>query len=96
VEGWDKLCGFVPSVTKEVGLDPASWCVVCGPPIMIKFTLPVLEELGFAKNKIYTSLERRMKCGLGKCGRCGIGPKYICVDGPVFSLEELDDIPEAF
>jgi len=96
IEGWDKLSGFVPTVTKEVGLDPTAFCVVCGPPIMIKYTLPVLDELGFAKNKVYTSLERRMKCGLGKCGRCGIGPKYICVDGPVFSLEELDDIPEAF
>lgn len=96
VAGWNKLCGFVPAVTKEVKPDPKSWCVVCGPPIMLKFTLPVLLELGFSNEKVYTSLERRMKCGLGKCGRCNIGSKYICVDGPVFSLQELEDIPEAF
>jgi len=96
VEGWTKHCGFVPSITKEVAPDPASWAVVCGPPVMIKFTLPVLKGLGFADDKIYTSLERRMKCGIGKCGRCGIGSKYVCIDGPVFSFEELKKIPEAF
>ncbi len=96
VEGWTKHCGFVPTITKEVAPDPNSWAVVCGPPIMIKFTLPVLKELGFADDKIYTSLERRMKCGIGKCGRCGIGSKYVCIDGPVFSFEELKNIPEAF
>lgn len=96
VEGWDKLCGFVPAITKDVKPDPNSWCVVCGPPVMIKFTVPVLTEIGFSSKKVFTSLERRMKCGLGKCGRCNVGSKYICVDGPVFSLEELKDIPEAF
>ncbi|MFC1887537.1 FAD/NAD(P)-binding protein [Candidatus Cloacimonadota bacterium] len=95
IEGWDKLTGFVPAVTKEVAPDPTSWVVVCGPPVMIKYTLPVLTELGFPDDKIYTSLERRMKCGLGKCGRCGIGSKYICIDGPVFSYEEIRKIPEA-
>jgi len=95
IEGWDKLTGFVPAVTKEVAPDPSSWVVVCGPPVMIKYTLPVLTELGFPDEKIYTSLERRMKCGLGKCGRCGIGSKYICIDGPVFSYEEIRKIPEA-
>ena len=89
MKGWGGLCGFVPTITKELALDPTSWVVVCGPPIMIKFTLPVLIESGFPDNKIYTSLERRMKCGIGKCGRCGIGSKYISVDGPVFSYEEL-------
>ncbi len=95
VKGWDKLTGFVPTVTKEVSLDPTSWCVVCGPPIMIKYTLPILTEIGFPDEKIYTSLERRMKCGIGKCGRCNIGSKYICIDGPVFSYEEIKKIPEA-
>lgn len=94
--GWDKLSGFVPVVTREISPDPNSWVVVCGPPAMIKFTLPVLLELKFAHNRIYTSLERRMKCGIGKCGRCGIGSKYICIDGPVFSYEELKKIPDAF
>jgi len=68
--------------------------VVCGPPIMIKYTLPVMSGLGFPDDRIYTSLERRMKCGIGKCGRCNIGPKYICIDGPVFSMAELREIPE--
>ncbi|MBN1755962.1 FAD/NAD(P)-binding protein [bacterium] len=97
IQGWKKHVGFVPSVTKEIA--PASkdaWVVVCGPPIMIKYTLPVLTELGFPSERIYTSLERRMKCGIGKCGRCNIGAKYICLDGPVFSLAELEDISEPY
>ncbi|MFP4459068.1 MAG: FAD/NAD(P)-binding protein [Candidatus Zixiibacteriota bacterium] len=95
VEGWDGLTGFVPAVTEDIA-PPAddAYCVVCGPPIMIRFTLPVLEKLGFPKDRIYTSLERRMKCGIGKCGRCNIGPKYICLDGPVFSYAELEKLPE--
>jgi len=94
--GWEKLIGFVPTITKEVRLDSQSYVIVCGPPIMIKYTLPVLSEIGFQDDKIFTSLERRMKCGIGKCGRCGIGSKYVCIDGPVFSLAELNKIPEAF
>ena len=97
VDKWDKMVGFVPTVTKEIAPDPEkSWAVVCGPPIMIKFTLPVLLKLGFPDERIYTSLERRMKCGIGKCGRCNIGSKYICIDGPVFSYAELKEIPEEF
>jgi len=95
VDNWKGHCGFVPTITKEVAPDPTSWAVVCGPPIMIKYTLPVLKEVGFPDHKIYTSLERRMKCGIGKCGRCGIGSKYVCIDGPVFSYEEMKNIPEA-
>jgi sulfhydrogenase subunit gamma (sulfur reductase) len=95
VEGWEGMTGFVPAVTKQVAPDTENaWVVVCGPPIMIKFTLPVLAELEFPDARIYTSLERRMKCGIGKCGRCNIGSKYICIDGPVFSVEEIGEIPE--
>ncbi len=95
--GWSGRTGFVPSVTRELapGQENAM-AVVCGPPIMIKFTLPVLTELGFPDERIYTSLERRMKCGIGKCGRCNIGSRYVCIDGPVFSLAQLRSIPEAF
>ena len=97
VSGWEKMVGFVPMVTEEIAPDlEKSWAVVCGPPIMIKFTLPVLLKLGFPDERIYTSLERRMKCGIGKCGRCNIGSKYICIDGPVFSYAELKEIPEEF
>ena len=96
IHGWEKLCGFVPTITKNIMPDPKSWAIVCGPPMMIKFTLPVLSELGFDDKIIYTSLERRMKCGIGKCGRCGIGSKYVCIDGPVFSLAELNKMQDAF
>ena len=66
------------------------------PPIMIRFTLPVFFELGFSKENIITSLEMRMKCGIGKCGRCNVGEKYVCKDGPVFSLAELDKLTKEY
>lgn len=92
-ENWRGREGFVPTVCKEVApsADNAV-AVICGPPIMIRFTLPVFFELGFSKENIYTSLEMRMKCGIGKCGRCNVGSKYVCKDGPVFSLAELDQL----
>jgi len=97
VPGWNKRVGFVPTVTEEVAPSPENtWAIVCGPPIMIKYTLPVLLKRGFPPERIYTSLERRMKCGIGKCGRCNIGPKYVCADGPVFSYAELQKLPEQF
>ena len=94
---WSGEIGLVPNILKEVG--PAaedSLAVVCGPPIMIRFTTPVLLELGFAKEDIILSLENRMKCGIGKCGRCNIGSKYVCVDGPVFSYAELEHLPAEY
>jgi len=88
--GWQGHVGFVPDVTRSVAPDPENaYAVVCGPPAMIHFTLPVLKELGFGDEKILLSLEMRMKCGIGKCGRCNMGSKYICSDGPVFSQAEL-------
>lgn len=93
-EGWHHYTGYVPNVTQEIApsADDAV-AFVCGPPVMIKFTLPVLNELGFPPERIYTSLEKRMKCGVGKCGRCNVGPEYICKDGPVFSFQELRRLP---
>ena len=89
-ENWKGREGLIPNVLKEIGPSPNNaYVVVCGPPIMIRFTLKALEELKFKKDKIYTSLEMRMKCAVGKCGRCNIGPKYICKDGPIFSMDEL-------
>jgi NAD(P)H-flavin reductase len=67
--------------------------ITCGPPIMIKFVIEALCELGFPSEHIITTLERRMKCGVGKCGRCNIGSKYVCLDGPVFTLKQLEEIP---
>ena len=63
---------------------------------MIKFTMPVLEKLGFSGKDIYTTLENRMKCGLGKCGRCNIGNVYVCKDGPVFTYEQIRNLPQEF
>jgi NAD(P)H-flavin reductase len=60
---------------------------------MTRFTLPILTKLGFPPERIFTSLEKRMKCGVGKCGRCNIGHKYVCKDGPVFTLQELNELP---
>ena len=94
---WKGREGFVPAVCKAVAPSPKNAVVViCGPPIMIKFTLPVFFELGFSKENILTSMEMRMKCGIGKCGRCNVGYKYVCSDGPVFSLAELEELPRDF
>ena len=95
-EGWDGHVGFVPSYVKELGLDPTMTAVLCGPPIMIKFTLAGLLELGFKKERVYTTLELRMKCGIGKCGRCNVGNKFVCKDGPVFRMDELDELPDEY
>ncbi len=90
IEGWEGHVGMVPDVTRILAPDPKNtFAVVCGPPVMMKFTLPVLEELGFTGDNILFSLEMRMKCGIGKCGRCNIGNKYVCTDGPVFYQSEL-------
>ena len=95
-DGWDGHVGFVPSYVKELGLDPNMTAVLCGPPIMIKFTLQGLLELGFDKSRVYTTLELRMKCGIGKCGRCNVGDKFVCKDGPVFRMTELDELPDEY
>jgi NAD(P)H-flavin reductase len=95
--GWKYNIGFVPAVTKQKA--PSSenaYAIICGPPIMIKFTLPVLTELGFPPDRIISSLEMRMKCGIGICGRCNIGTEYVCKDGPVFSLERLAQLPNEY
>ncbi len=95
-EGWDGHVGFVPNYVKELDFKPTSTAVVCGPPIMIKFTLAGLIELGFDKSQVYTTMEMRMKCGVGKCGRCNIGNKYVCKDGPVFRCDQLDELPNEY
>ncbi|NVM52870.1 MAG: FAD/NAD(P)-binding protein [Candidatus Helarchaeota archaeon] len=97
VEGWTKKVGFVPAVTKEVAPDPSdAYAIICGPPIMIKFTMPVMDELGFSHDKILLSLENRMKCGIGKCGHCTVGEKYVCTDGPVFTQAQLEHMPREY
>ncbi len=92
---WEGCVGLVPTVLEERALSPDNAvAVACGPPIMIKYALQSLNKMGFREEQIYTTLERRMKCGIGICGRCNIGPKYVCLDGPVFSLADLRELPD--
>ena len=82
---------------KELAPKPENTiAITCGPPIMIKFALPELANLGFTDEQIYTTLEMKMKCGIGKCGRCNIGHKFVCLDGPVFTYAQLRQLPPEF
>ncbi|MBN2399097.1 MAG: FAD/NAD(P)-binding protein [Candidatus Aminicenantes bacterium] len=94
---WKGKIGFVPAVLDKAS--PSSRdtvAVVCGPPVMIKFTFPVLARLGFAPENIFTTLENRMKCGVGKCGRCNVGKLFVCKDGPVFTFAQLQQMPQEY
>jgi sulfhydrogenase subunit gamma (sulfur reductase) len=94
---WKGEIGFVPSIVEKTAPKAENTiAIVCGPPIMIKYTFPVLEKLGFTDDSIYTTLENRMKCGFGKCGRCNVGKLYICKDGPVFSYKQLKELPDEY
>ena len=94
---WKYNVGFVPAIAEQkITSAEDAIAIVCGPPIMIRFTQPVLEKLGFAPERIILSLEMRMKCGIGICGRCNIGDKYVCKDGPVFSLARLKEMPPEY
>jgi len=94
---WQGRVGFIPLVVEQLGLVAENTvAIVCGPPIMIKLTLPVLQKLGFPPERIYTTLENRMKCGLGKCGRCNTGKSFVCKDGPVYTLAELQALPAEY
>ena len=95
-EGWDGHVGFVPNYVKELNFSTDKTVIMCGPPIMIKFTLAGLKELGFSDTQVYTTMELRMKCGVGKCGRCNIGNKYVCKDGPVFRFDKLGELPDEY
>lgn len=94
---WRGEIGFVPTVLAKVAPSAENTvALVCGPPIMIKFTLPVLTKLGFELSNIYTTLENRMKCGVGKCGRCNVGNFYICKEGPVITAARLKHLPSEY
>ena len=95
---WKYNVGFVPPVTEQKAPegDADSYAIVCGPPVMIKFTQPVLEKLGYDHDHIILSLENRMKCGIGMCGRCGIGRELVCKDGPVFTLSQVNQTPREY
>jgi NAD(P)H-flavin reductase len=94
---WKGEIGFVPTIVEKIA--PSSKdtiAIVCGPPVMIKYTFPVLAKLGFQDENIFTTLENRMKCGFGKCGRCNVGKYYVCKDGPVFTAAQLKDLPDEY
>lgn len=89
--------GFVPGITEQkITSSENSVAIICGPPVMIRFTQPVLEKVGFSPEAIIMSLENRMKCGIGMCGRCNVGPEFVCKDGPVFSLAKLQTLPKEY
>lgn len=91
---WKGKIGFVPTILEQVNPQPENTIVItCGPPIMIKFVLKSLKKMNFEDEQIITTLEMKMKCGIGKCGRCNIGPYYVCKHGPVFSMEQIKDFP---
>ncbi|MHB1461160.1 MAG: FAD/NAD(P)-binding protein [Armatimonadota bacterium] len=93
---WNGHVAFVPTYLRELAPSPENAiAITCGPPIMIKFVMEALTDLGFTPDQVYTTLEMKMKCGVGKCGRCNIGPYYVCTDGPVFSAAQLAAIGPA-
>jgi NAD(P)H-flavin reductase len=94
---WKGQVGFVPTILDKIAPNHENTiAIVCGPPVMIKFTFPVLTKLGFKDEAIFTTLENRMKCGFGKCGRCNVGSVFVCKDGPVFTYAQLKDLPAEY
>ncbi len=92
---WKGNVGLVTTILKGLPINlKKAVSVVCGPPIMMKFVTLKLLDLGFKPQDIYLSMEKNMSCGLGKCGHCRIGKYYACKDGPVFTYEQLKDIPD--
>ncbi len=92
---WSGNVGVVTTLFPKINFEPQKTVAfTCGPPIMIKFVIQELLRLGFAEENIISTLERYMKCGVGKCGHCAVGHKYICTDGPVFTYKEIKNLPE--
>lgn len=93
---WKGSVGVITTLFKQTHISPDTRVVICGPPVMYKFVIRELHAIGIPDANIFVDLERRMKCGLGKCGHCQINDKYVCFDGPVFSFEEVRELEEAF
>ena len=95
-ECWEGNIGVITTLIPNVHFDiKKTYAIVVGPPVMYKFVISSLKEKGVADDHIIVSLERHMKCGVGKCGHCQINKAYVCQDGPVFNYADLDDLPEA-
>ena len=91
-KGWDGHVGVVTTLLDKIRHAFKYKAFVCGPPIMIHFTIKELLDIGWVEDDIITTLERYMKCGVGKCGHCYIGGKYVCTDGPVFSYAQINQL----
>lgn len=91
-KGWTGHVGVVTTLIKKIKDKYETKVFVCGPPIMIHFTIKELLDRGWGGENIITTLERHMKCGVGKCGHCYLGGKYVCTDGPVFTYEQLREM----
>jgi sulfhydrogenase subunit gamma (sulfur reductase) len=92
---WKAYFGVVTKLFDYINIEPATtYAALCGPPIMYKFVLKELLKRNFSKDRIFMSLERKMKCGVGKCGHCSIGYKYTCIDGPIFTYWDAINLPE--
>lgn len=96
-DGWEGLVGFPHNLVRDMNLDFSNlYAILCGPPIMIKAVQAALEEMGMPRERLYTTLEMRMSCGVGKCGKCNIGHQYVCIDGPVFCMADLAEMPAEY
>jgi len=96
-ENWQHEVGLITTLLEKVNPSPENTITItCGPPIMIKFAMLTLEKLGFESSQNWVTLEAKMKCGIGKCGRCNLGEIFICMDGPVFCFDDVKDFLESF
>ncbi len=93
---WQGKVGVITTLFPEVKLSPETRAVICGPPVFYRFVVRELDNIGIPRDNVYVDMERRMKCGVGKCGHCQINDKYVCVDGPVFPFSEVQGLEEAF
>jgi sulfhydrogenase subunit gamma (sulfur reductase) len=92
---WKGNVGVITTLFPKVKLDGETRAVICGPPVMFRFVIRELDKIGIERHNVFVDLERRMKCGVGKCGHCQINDRYVCVDGPVFSFDEIQGLEEA-
>jgi NAD(P)H-flavin reductase len=93
---WKGKVGFVPAILEELKPSSDSVLITCGPPVMLKVIFESARRLGLKPGDVVTTLEMKMKCGVGTCGRCNIGSVYVCKDGPVFTLREIEALPNEF
>ncbi len=97
-ETWTHNVGVVTTIMKPADIQDVknAFSIGCGPPIMLRFMVPVLLKMGFAEEHMFFSLEKNMSCGMGLCGHCRIGNLYVCKDGADFSYDKIKDFPDAW